>query len=256
MELNLTLRIISGNHLPLNYQYELSSWIYKVISRADAGHSAFLHSQGFETEGRHFKMFTFSQLDLRPYKIVGNEIKLLGTEISLNVRFMVDSSLENFIKGLFLQQRFQLGDRYNIIDFEVSGIETVQPPVFHSTMHYACLSPICVSQKRADGTAAYLTPDVIDYGKLLIENLQRKANALVAAGTDNHIIPSGFNFKLLNTPRKKGVHIKANTESHTQVIGYLFHFELTAPAELHEIGYYAGFGEKNSMGFGCVNTQN
>ncbi|MCB0538258.1 MAG: CRISPR-associated endoribonuclease Cas6, partial [Bacteroidetes bacterium] len=31
-----------------------------------------------------------------------------------------------------------------------------------------------------------------------------------------------------------------------------FHFELTAPVELHEIGYEAGFGEKNSMGFGCV----
>ncbi|MCB0510972.1 MAG: hypothetical protein KDC72_00340, partial [Bacteroidetes bacterium] len=24
------------------------------------------------------------------------------------------------------------------------------------------------------------------------------------------------------------------------------------PVELHEIGYEAGFGEKNSMGFGCV----
>lgn len=27
--------------------------------------------------------------------------------------------------------------------------------------------------------------------------------------------------------------------------------QLTAPVELHEIGYYSGFREKNSMGLGC-----
>jgi hypothetical protein len=27
---------------------------------------------------------------------------------------------------------------------------------------------------------------------------------------------------------------------------------LNAPVELIKTGYYAGFGEKNSMGFGCV----
>jgi CRISPR-associated endoribonuclease Cas6 len=35
--------------------------------------------------------------------------------------------------------------------------------------------------------------------------------------------------------------------------GYEFSFELTAPIELHEMGYNAGFGEKNAAaGMGLV----
>jgi CRISPR-associated endoribonuclease Cas6 len=48
MELQLRLQTIHGNAIPINYQYELSSWIYKVIERADAQYSDFLHNKGFE----------------------------------------------------------------------------------------------------------------------------------------------------------------------------------------------------------------
>lgn len=256
MELALKLSIVKGNFLSLNYQYELASWIYKVIERADANYSQFLHNKGFEVDGRRFKMFTFSQLDTRPYEIVGNQIKLLGKEISFAVRFAVDSSMEHFIVGLFKQQRFGLGDKNSVIDFEVTGIETVAPPLFQPIMKYQCLSPICISRMRDDRTAEYLSPETPGYGKLLVQNLVRKSHALV--GTSDTTTPSEpeFRFQLLNTPRKKGVHIKSHTAGHTQVIGYLFHFELTTPIELHELGYDAGFGEKNSMGFGCVNILN
>ncbi|RLD54679.1 MAG: CRISPR-associated endoribonuclease Cas6, partial [Bacteroidetes bacterium] len=30
-----------------------------------------------------------------------------------------------------------------------------------------------------------------------------------------------------------------------------YKFKIKAPKELLRLGYYAGFGEKNSMGFGC-----
>jgi CRISPR-associated endoribonuclease Cas6 len=252
MELLLTLSVKKGNLLPLNYQYALSSWIYTVIEKADAEFSDFLHNTGFQHEGKRFKMFTFSQLDTRPYEIVGNQIKLLGKEISFVVRFAVDSSLQHFITGLFMQQRLRLGDRHKQVDFEVSGVATIAPPDFQSTMTYQCLSPICVSRMRPDRTAEYLSPQDSSYGRLLVQNLVRKAAAMVgSAEMPSQELPE-FHFRLLNNPRKKGVHIKADSESHTQVVGYLFHFELTTPAELHEIGYQAGFGEKNSMGFGCV----
>lgn len=256
MELQLKFGLRRGNSLPVNYQYELSSWIYKVIQRADHEYSKFLHEKGFSVDGRNFKMFTFSQLDLRPYEISGSQIRLLGKEISLNIRFLVDSSLEHFIKGLFMEQRFGLGDRNAVIDLEVSSVETIAPPLFKPVMQYQCLSPICVSRKRPDDSAEYMSPKDPGFGALLIQNLRRKAKALVSTTSDKDDFPAGFKFRLLNSPRKKGIHIKANTDQHTQVIGYLFHFELSAPAELHEIGYYAGFGEKNSMGFGTVTRIN
>lgn len=65
MELRLKFRRIAGNLLPVNYQYPLSSWIYKVIGTADLNYSTFLHEKGFAFDNRRFKMFTFSQLDVR-----------------------------------------------------------------------------------------------------------------------------------------------------------------------------------------------
>jgi len=251
MELNITLTLVKGPYLPINYQYELSSWIYKVIERADSEYSNFLHNEGFQSDGKQFRMFTFSQVDFRPYEIQGDKIKLLGKKVSFIVRFAVDSSMEHFIKGLFMQQQFMLGDKSTRVDFEVTGVETIAPPTFQTVMKYQCLSSICVSRLRDDHTTEYLSPEAVGYGKLLVQNLMRKSSALVSTTRNSEALPD-FQFRLLNTPRKKGVHIKVNTSAHTQVVGYLFHFELTAPVELQELGYDAGFGEKNSMGFGCV----
>lgn len=256
MELSLKLTRLRGNILPVNYQYALSSWIYKVIGRADDKYSAFLHEKGFALEGRKFKMFTFSQLDLRPYEIQGNKIRLLGNDISLIIRFLVDSSLEHFVKGLFMHQHCGLGDRFSQADFQVTGVETRAAPAFTETMRYQCLSPIVVSTKRDNGSVAYLGPEHEEYGRILLQNLARKQQALALHLNDSDTEKASTNnaFRLLNTPRKKGITIKEHTEQETKVIGYLFRFELTASPELHEIGYYAGFGEKNSMGMGCASV--
>ncbi len=253
MELRLTLTLRRGNLLPLNYQYPLSAWIYKVIERADAEFSHFLHEEGFRAGKRRFKMFTFSQLDLRPYEIQGGQIRLLGKSISLVVRFLIDSSMEHFVRGIFMEQRLGLGDRNATVDLEVSQVEMLPSPIFRPVMRYRCLSQICISRSRADGTTEYLSPEHPAYGQMMIQNLAYKAGALANAVKESKqlAMPEG-KFQLLNRPRKKGIHIKSGTPEATQVIGYLFHFELDVPAELHELGYYAGFGEKNSMGFGCV----
>lgn len=254
MELLIKLSRTRGNRLPANYQYALSSWMYKVISRADFEYSTFLHEKGFGFDGKNFKMFTFSQLDLRPYKMLGNEIELLGNEIFLNVRFLVDSSMENFVKGLFMHQHCGLGNKYAQTDFIVAGIESKPKPLFKETMQFECLSPIVVSSMRDDRTTAYLSPDNPAFGPILIQNLVRKqgAMALHEGATSSEYSPGNYAFRCLNTPRKKGVTIKEHTKEETKVISYLFRFELTAPVELHEVGYYAGMGEKGSMGFGCV----
>ena len=60
-----------------------------------------------------------------------------------------------------------------------------------------------------------------------------------------------FDFKLLSAPKQKLVTIKPYTDNETKVRGFVYSFRLKAPVALQELGYYAGFGEKNSMGFGC-----
>ena len=58
-----------------------------------------------------------------------------------------------------------------------------------------------------------------------------------------------INFQVLNEPRSKLLHFSSKD---IRVRGYLFEFKITLPVPLLKIAYLAGFGEKNSQGFGLV----
>ena len=278
MRFTLILRITSRNRiLPINYQYPLHSWIYKVIQSANAEFSRFLHDEGYRLGHKSFKLFTFSPLTCLPYKIYPQEqrIALQGQETTLQISFMISQAAEHFIRGLFAGQQFSLGDEISQVAFEVARIEAHPRPVFTETMCYRCLSPIVISTKTEGRThAQYLHPEEEQYPDLFLRHLVQKHAAAVDAAavnaatvsqlTDINNIPeweatersaaqrdaANWQFRLLNKPRKKGIHIKQHSREHTKVIGYLYDFELTAPPEVHEMAYYAGFGEKNSLGFG------
>ena len=51
-----------GNILPINYQYEQSAAIYKILSRADKDYSTWLHNNGYRMRnGKAFKFFSYSR---------------------------------------------------------------------------------------------------------------------------------------------------------------------------------------------------
>src|SRR5438552_18978688 len=88
----------SSNELTLNYQYPLSSAIYKIIQRADDRFSAFLHDVGYGNKHQRFKLFTFSDIST-PFKIAGDRMRLLTSSAELTICFHVPVAAENFIKG-------------------------------------------------------------------------------------------------------------------------------------------------------------
>ncbi|MGD1840077.1 MAG: CRISPR-associated endoribonuclease Cas6 [Thermonemataceae bacterium] len=252
MEFKMTIARLQGRSLPFNYQYPLASWIYKVIAQSDKQYAHFLHQKGHIMEGKHFKLFTFSNLTISPFKVKGDRLLILGDEVTLRIRFLVNSSMEHFIKGLFLAQQFTLGDRKSQVRFQVINVETQPAPVFMPVMRYSNSSPVCISSKEEEERyVQYLTPLQTDFGKLLLVNLLNKQVASTIGNVTPHEIDN-YHFKLLNKPVSKLITIKSGTAAETKVRGYLFDFEITLPVTLHQIGYYAGFGEKNSMGFGCV----
>lgn len=243
--------------LPINYQYELSSAIYKVIDRADSEFSQFLHAQGYLAYGKQFRLFTFSRLSFTDYKIIkeASRIEHFGEEASFEISFLIDRAAEEFIKGLFLAQQITLGDKISRIVYLVTSIETVAPPVFRQTMTYRCLSPIFIRRKRDTGGEDYLHPADPYYAEILLDNLHAKSRAFAEAGDIPGLLKE-TSPSILLTPSgkiyKNGVRIKQLTQKESMLIGYMYAFELTAPVELQEIGYYAGFGHLGSQGFGCV----
>lgn len=257
MRFKLTLYVTGRNKiLPLNYQYELSSAIYRIISAADKEFCDFLHNKGYAEGHKQFRLFTFSPLNIFPYKIYQKEerIEILSDKTEMFVSFFVDKAAETFIKGLFQNQVFEIGDKISTVRFEVAFIEAVPMPLFGEAVEYECLSPIVVSWKsETDRYAQYLSPTHPNYEKAFVNNLISKYRAMQISLHDG-LVPeeniSNFKFELLSEPRKKGITIKKYTPEETKVIGYVFRFRLTAPAELQELGYCAGFGEKNGIGFG------
>ena len=245
--------------LPINYQYPLSACIYKVIQSADEEFSRFLHTDGYALGHKKFKLFTFSPLRIYPFRVLKEyqRLEMTSDYAELEVRFTIDKAAESFITGLFHNQHLRIADRIGGVDFTVVRIEALTPPLFTETMRYSCISPVCIGhQPLRARPAQYLSPEEINYPDLFLNNLISKlaGYAQSGGGANVDLSPEAvhYEFRVVSKPRSKLIAVKAMTEAETRVKGWLYDFLLTAPVELQELGYYAGFGEKNSMGFGCV----
>jgi CRISPR-associated endoribonuclease Cas6 len=257
MRLQLTLQHPPNQVLPVNYQYLISSWIYRTLGNANAAFAQQLHEQGYDFGGKKYKLFTFSNLRPKWFDLDKRNatFTLAKSPTTLELSFHVDEAVQHFVMGLFKDQKFQLSSGRFRADFEVSGIEMLPPPTFENMMRFRAQTPICISHDiEGNNHATYLTPEDDGYVKLLLQNLLRKKNALqpVLAGEPADLLAIDFpyDFRILSQPKSKLISIKG-----TQVRGYLFDFELTVPEELMRIGYFGGVGEKNSsLGFGMVKT--
>lgn len=249
-------RTSSSTFLPLNYQYELSSAIYKVLEEADPAYSHFLHQEGFAYGNKKYKSFIFSFLEFDHYKIVKgyNRLEHTGSQAVLDIRFAVDRAAEGFIQGLFLNQQLSIGDRISKVDYEILQIQAAGKVDFKEEMVYRCTSPMFLSCSREDGGADYLSPEDRRFKRVFENNLIQRLMSFHTQLSLKELEDDfpAMEFELRSSPRKKGITLKALEAKPIKVIGYQFDFMLRAPVAIQELGYYGGFGSKNALGFGCV----
>jgi CRISPR-associated endoribonuclease Cas6 len=240
--------------LPINYQYELSAWIYKVVQNADAEYAAFLHRKGHQSGLKNFKLFCFSQLDIPKRDIKGDRIHILGPEISFKIAFYLDRTAEEFVKGLFSEQQFRLGDRLNQVRLSVQSVEMCAPALptnISAPVRIKTLSPLVIARKNPETQETYLSPVEEGYAELLFLNLLEKYRAATQLPTPSWWDAARFGFRLLSpAPKAQLITLKSNTAAQTKVKGFRFEFEVDAPRELVEMGLLAGFGRMNAEGFG------
>ncbi|MBI9068815.1 MAG: CRISPR-associated endoribonuclease Cas6 [Salinivirgaceae bacterium] len=236
----------------MDYQYYISAWIYKVLKNADKTFAAFLHDTGYgESDHKRYKLFCFSQLNFgKP--IMWKEKKLfelINHEATLEIAFDVPEAASNFIKGLFMQQEFYLGDKFNGIDFKVSKVETLAEPMFDELMSYRLKSPWVISYKpEGRKQPEYLKPDHDLFNELSVKHLLEKfKNTRKTEITGNAIV-----FAPNKKYKRSGFRIKNGTENETHVVGNIFDFDLKAPIDVHKMLWNAGVSEKSSSGFGWV----
>ena len=250
MRFRITLRVnksVFGNLLPISYQYELSAWIYGVIAKSDRLYAAWLHNNGFINDHKRFKMFSYSNL-FPQCKVIDDRMVIQNDTMFLYLSFLPEKSTEEFVKGIFSDNTFTLGDKKSKVQFQVENIEVLSL-LSLKDCEFQTLSPVVVSMKRDDGSIEYVSPEREDYGGMLINNLKEKYRAFYAKAFEGN---DSFEFELLSPVKSRLITIKANTPQMTKVKGFHFDFRLQADEVLLQLMYEAGLGEKNSTGFGMV----
>ncbi|NOY51344.1 MAG: CRISPR-associated endoribonuclease Cas6 [Chlorobi bacterium] len=276
MRLRLQFKL-SGDrqYLPLNYQYPISAWIYKVLANADAGFTRSLHDEGYVLEnGKTFKLFTFSRIYfpknswkilntmksnfLREQKKIktmpkSDRMLIWSRNASLIIAFQLPEQSETFVMGLFKDQEVFIGDKISGVEMQVETIEAVPIAIENTIGKRAnvlirATTPVVIGLKNeGQKHEEYIPPFHHEFKRLFIKNLLDKH----ALCSKNSIDASDVVFVPVSLKSRSGKQtIKAFRPDQTEVKGYYFDFRLQAPPELIEIGLNAGFGSMNSLGFG------
>lgn len=244
-----------GDVLPINYQYEQSAVIYKILSSASEEYSSWLHDNGFQLpNGKRFKLFTYSPFKIEQREILNEgRLKINCDQVEWQISFLPEKSTEKFIQGIFANQTFEVGDKRSVVQFIVRSVEVMPEPEYKDEMEFSTMSGVCIKFNEESGRTTYLSPEDPRFVNGLITGLLSKYNAY----NDTPYVGKLYcDFKLLNTPKPKLITIKAGTSQESKIKGYLFRCRIKVPIEFMKIIYDGGMGELCSQGFGCMKINN
>ena len=254
MRFRLTLQIqpeVMGRGIPINYQYPLQAAIYHTLSQSDVEFCTWLHENGYQREGKRFKLFTFSNLIIPRFEIDKQRERLIVKSdiVTLYISFLPERSTRNFIQGLFLQQTIQVADYLSGAQFVVREVQVMPLLEYDPNMKFKTLSPVCISMKNDHGKMDYLAPTDPRYEIGILTGLLARYDAIHGQPFSGRPY---CHLQLLNEPHSALIRIKAGTPNETRVRGYRYQFKIDLPEELMQIAYESGIGEKGSMGFGMI----
>ncbi|KAA6331405.1 hypothetical protein EZS27_019988 [termite gut metagenome] len=255
MRFKLTLKVEKayfGNAIPINYQYELSAVIYKILAKSNEQYATWLHDNGFELGHKRFKLFTFSRLLVPQYEIdKENERLIIRSErVEWYISFLPEKSTERFIQGIFMSQDFEIGDKKSCTRFAVLNVEAMPALEYRKEgITFETMSPICISTKDDNWATKYLSPIDLKSKENIILGLTNKYEAFYGKKYAGRL---DYDFQVLNTPKPVLVKIKAGMAEETKLKGYMCRFKTNLQEELMKLMYEGGIGEKGSLGFGMV----
>jgi len=222
--------------IPFNHQHKLQGLIYRRIQLVNPELSLRLHSPKVP------KLFTFSLFMAERRDFEKGRPYFLGHGRGF---FYFSTAVpeigEAFITGLLQKPEVELwGER-----FTVEEVKALAEPERLSGRKFVTLSPIAVTTKRVQfgRPRSYdLSPSEPEFYELIRENLREKYLHLFGSK-----LPEDFEMKVLNAKPKR-FEVKPGI---FQVAWHLV-FRAKGDEGLLRAGYLAGFGEKNSIGFGMV----
>ncbi len=224
--------------LPYNYNYHLSSAIYSAFEEADPGLADYLHRSD------EIKLYTFSRLLIQD-RVPKEDGLLIKGPVHLYVSTGKELIMKAGVEGALSKGRLRVGD----VAFRIRSIEVLEEPDFSDGyIEGKTLSPVNTTTKRKkDGELKSwdLYPDDVQFYENLRQNLLRKYEMIHGEK------PEGRYLDLkIREFKKERIEIRD-----TRHRASTFHFKVKGSPELIKTAYNCGLGEKNSMGFGCIEVE-
>lgn len=239
MQIKIGLTSDSDIVLPIHYNHIVQGFIYNNI---DEKLAMFLHNKGFIKNSRTFKLFTFSNI-LKKGRKIGKSFNF-GKNISIIVSSPIDDFCKSIANSMLQNDNLILGSN----NLKVGQIELINEELSKEEIIIESLSPIVMYSTlfKADGKkfTYYYQAHEKEFGKLIGENLIKKYNAFYGEGIK---FKKEIKIKPIGKVKQSFVYYK-----NFIVKGESGRFSVKGDRRLLQIGLDAGFGGKNSQGFGCV----
>ncbi|MEM0203994.1 MAG: CRISPR-associated endoribonuclease Cas6 [Archaeoglobaceae archaeon] len=231
MRVKLSFQIPTPSFIDANYSYHLASAIYRAIERADPRTSLDLHLPNVP------KFFTFSKLMIPKKRIKKEKIIVEAEEVHFFFSSLRKEIGERLVEGMLMKPEIKVGNAKLLL----SQIEILDEKELGNEEKFVTLSPINVS-KAENGKAIDLYPTQKEFYDVLRQNLVKKYTFFYGKEPENKEIE----FEV-ESFKPKRIKIKNTWHRCVEMV-----FKAKGDPKLLEIGYKAGFGAKNSMGFGMV----
>lgn len=183
MRLKIRLNAFNSDRLPVNYNYPLSSAIYKLLRFGSPEFSEYLHDVGYKLEGKSYKLFTFA-LRFYQYQMAGKIIKLNSPRADLIVSSpLIDDFIRNFILGSFKSQVLELYGEGITSAFTIEQMEALPDIDFAGRQKFRTLSPLVLSTvKENEGRRSQYFfryhDNINDINRVINSNLRNKYKLL------------------------------------------------------------------------------
>lgn len=239
-----------GFRVPINYNAWLVSAIYNWLSLSSRDYADFLHNEGYHLANRVFKLFCFSQLQIKKRRVDGDWLCLDSGSFSWYLSSAKGEFIEHLVAGLGKAPELRIAD----VRAVVHRVESVPAPALEGPVRFVCISPITASIWDCDSErnpTRYLEPGE-KFVEALRVNLKRKYQVLHGAPPADDRLAIEFDSDYAS--RRKTI-TKLVDFKGIKVRGVFCPFTADGSADLIRVGHDCGFGEKNSIGFGMVEAR-
>ncbi|MGC8667544.1 MAG: CRISPR-associated endoribonuclease Cas6 [Chthonomonadales bacterium] len=257
MRIRVELRLDRPIALPINHQHLLAGVIYSFLQRGDEEYAHFLHDEGYlasedERDHRRFKLFVHSPMRSKRRRVAGSVLQLGPGKAEWLVSSPIDDFLTAFAVGLMASGELDLGR----VRIPIALVQTLAAPVMRERMRFTCVSPMVVSvtdREEGVGRTRYLVAEDAEFSERVRQNLLAKYAAMSGGKlpADDRFM---MRFDADYLAKRRGT--KLVEYKGIRVRGMMAPFEAWGSPALMEVGYHAGFGEKNAGGFGMVEVEN